>query len=160
VSWARSRFSLTGLGLPPVRSERAPDGSRVEVSLWAARLGYCHTLLAALHSLAGDSRTAPAPSARLTLGACLGLELGSVLGQGVDLRAAKHPRFVWAAGWFAVRVAFALRRHWALSVEPALALAAKRGQFVSSDAQGSVSDELFTPTLFAKRLSLAVELSF
>jgi len=160
VSSARSRFSLSGLGLPPVSSEPAPDGSRVEVSLWAARLGYCHTLLAALGSPGSDARSAPAPSTRLTLGACLGFEVGSVLGQGVDLRAAKHPRFVWAAGWCAVRVALALSARWALSVEPALAIAAKRARFVSSDAQGSVSDELFTPALLAKRLSLAVELSF
>lgn len=160
VSWARSRFSLSGLGLPPVQSERGPDGSRVEVSLWTARLGYCHTLLATLRSPGADARAGPPPSARLTLGACLGFELGSVLGQGVDLRAAKHPRFVWAAGWFAVRAAFALSRRWALSVEPALALATNRGQFVSSDPEGRVRYELFTPALFAKRLSLAVELSF
>jgi hypothetical protein len=168
VSWKSSRFSLTSLGLPPVRSERAPDGSRVEVALWAARLGYCHTLLAVLRAPPADAartevsveRSAVPASARLSLGACLGLELGAVLGRGVDLREAKSKSFVWAAGWFAVRAAFALSARWGLSVEPALALATKRGQFVSSDAQGSVNDELFTPALFAKRLSLALELSF
>jgi len=144
LAWARSRFALTGVGLPAVRSEPGQDGARVEVSLWAARLGYCHTLL----------------GTRVSLGACLGVELGKASGLGVDLLSPQPTSLVWAAGWLAARVAAALHEHWALALEPALAIPVKRGEFVSSDADGAATAVLYTQAKVSGRVSLALELSF
>ena len=155
LALARSRLALSALGLPAVQSERARDGSRVEVGLWAARLGYCHTLLA----MPGASAAARA-STRASLGACLGFELGKAFGRGIDLRLPEPIRLLWAAGWLAARVSVALDAHWGLSLEPALAMPLQRGRFVSSDAQGAARVTLHTQALVAGRVSLALELSF
>jgi hypothetical protein len=96
----------------------------------------------------------------VSLGACLGFELGKAFGRGVDLRLPEPIHLVWAAGWLAARVAVTLDAHWALVLEPALAMPVERGRFVSSDAQGAPSATLYTQALLAKRVSLALELSF
>jgi hypothetical protein len=167
AAFARSRFGLRALGLPAVRSERTSDGSRVEVGLWAARLSYCHTLAvvpgahaAARASTLGSRADEPSASTRLSLGACLGFELGKAFGRGVDLRLPEPIRLMWAAGWLAVRAAVALNQHWALALEPALAMPVERGRFVSSDAQSAPSATLYTQAWLVKRVSLALEVSF
>lgn len=144
VRFARARFELSALGLPGVRSERAADGAHVRVSLWAARASYCHRLL-------GD---------RISLWPCLGAELGSARGEGIDLRDARDTSFVWFAGWLSVRGVLALSRQVALSLAPALALPLSRRRFVSSDAQGAPAARLHTPALYDVRVALSVEVAF
>jgi len=152
ASWASSLVSLTGVGLPGVRSQPVPDGSRVKVALWAARLRYCHRAL-------GASALATA-RVHASLGVCGGAELGEVSGDGIGLRDVRRGDFVWGAGWLGLRAALALTSQLGLHLEPALVMPVSRRRFVSSDAQGGTGDILHTPALLSVRIGLGVEARF
>lgn len=149
ASWRRSHLELTGLWLPPVRSAASPDGARVDVSLFAARAGYCHTLV--------GSRP---PRPRVQLFGCAGLELGRASGQGVGLARPEHRVSLWSAAALSLRLSTRLYRRFGLYLEPALALPFLRRQFVSSDAQGRRVAILHTPQRTSKRVGVGLELFF
>jgi hypothetical protein len=144
VALRRARIELTGLWLPDVRSEREPDGARVAIGLWTARLGYCQRLL----------------GRRVALFGCLGLELGQAHGQGLGLTQERERTYLWSAGHGGLRASFALGRSFALLLEPALAVPFARRRFVSVDASGAPSERLHTPAPVSGRLAIALEALF
>jgi hypothetical protein len=144
VAFRGSRVELAGLWLPGVKSRRADDGARVEIALWAARLGYCHRLV-------GRS---------LALFGCAGLELGRASGTGIDLSQQRDRSYLWSAGHAALRAALALGRGVSLSLEPALAVPLARRRFVSTDADGSFREALHTPAPVSGRVAIALEAAF
>jgi len=145
LAWRRSRATLSGLWLPPARSPRGDDGGKVAVSLWAARAGYCHTLLGR-------------PRARLA--GCAGLELGRAAGQGIALARPETRRTLWCAASLSARLSTQLVRRLGLYLEPGLAVPFVRRQFVSSDGQGQRLAILHTPQATSKRVSVGIELFF
>lgn len=147
LSSGSSRVELTGLWLPGVSSSRAEAGARVKVSLWALRASYCQRFLASARG-------------RLRAAGCAGLELGRASGDGVDLLDARQQRYLWRAGWAALRLSSALTRWLALSIEPGLAVPFARARFVSSDADGAVRSVLHTSRPVSARVALSLEALF
>jgi len=143
IALRHSHAELAALWLPPVYSERNPEGARVEVTMWTARAGYCHDLLG---------------RALLLLG-CAGAEFGRVSGRGSSLRSAAERHFVWGAGLLSARLVSELTPPLSLYLEPQVAVPVARRRFVSRGAQGEPS-ALHTPSALSLRLQFGAQLAF
>lgn len=144
IAFGRSRLEIAGLWLPPVRSERTDDGARVSVSLWTARVGYCHDLVGRRTRLLG----------------CAGVELGQAFGRGLSLADTFDRHFRWSAAQLALRLESQLAQRLGLYLEPSLALPFERRRFVSSDADLERSAVLHEPAPVSARLSIGVQAAF
>jgi hypothetical protein len=144
LSVGRSRIELSGLWLPPVQSERAREGGRVEVSLWTARAGYCQQIF-------GE---------RNRIGGCVGVELGQATAQGHELTEVARRTALWSAGVISLRLWSQVHERIGLMLEPGLAVAFTRRRFVSSGPQDERISTLHTPKPTSKRLALGLEWFF
>jgi hypothetical protein len=144
LTWGRSHAELTGLFLPRVAGATADDGARVDVQLWATRIGYCHDLL----------------GQRVRLASCAALELGRMDGAGVGLVRHRTQAFAWSAGWLSLRLSLRLHARFSLVLEPALAVPFVRRQFVSSRPEGGRASMLHGVESTSRRASLGAELTF
>ena len=115
------------------------------MTLWAARLSYCHDL---------------AGSRINRLAACGGAEVGQAHGRGIALSPSQVRSFLWSAGWLSVRLTSQLLPHFGLVLEPAIAIPFAQHRFVSTTPTDGRSIVLHTPRPTSKRVTFGAAIFF